>query len=92
MCPFISPSCGQSPGLKGVCLVAVLSDFRRFYEIIFFWKDRPQTEGSRHTDHGIKTPPAYSITIDVKTKISSDLEVGGLPPDRLPKSFSFSHQ
>ena len=57
VCPFVSPSCGPSPGLKGVCLVAVLSDFRRFYEIVFFWKDRPQTEGSRHIDPGIKTPP-----------------------------------
>ena len=59
VCPFISPSCGPSPGLKGVCLAAVLSDLYDFYEIMFFWKDWPQSEGSRHTHHGIKTPPVW---------------------------------
>jgi hypothetical protein len=24
---------------------------------MFFWKDRPQSEGSRHADPGIKSPP-----------------------------------
>ena len=30
--------------------------------IMFFWKDPPQTEGRRHADHMIKTPPGvYDI-------------------------------
>ena len=28
-----------------------------FYDIMFFWKDRPQSEGSRDADLGIKLPP-----------------------------------
>ena len=35
----------------------------RFYEhfgvIMFFGKDPPQTEGRRHADHKIKTPPEW---------------------------------
>jgi hypothetical protein len=27
------------------------------YVRIFFWKNRPQSEGSRDADHGIKSPP-----------------------------------
>ena len=58
MCPFVSPSCGHSPGLKRVCLVAVLSGFECFYDFMFFGKDRPQSEGRRYADLGIKTEPA----------------------------------
>jgi hypothetical protein len=29
--------------------------------VIFFWKDQPQSEGSRYTDLGIKSPPAYYL-------------------------------
>ena len=29
-----------------------------FYEIMFFGKDRPQSEGSRHAHPGIKSPPS----------------------------------
>ena len=57
------PSHVPSLGLKGRCLAATLSDFKcGFYVIIFFWKDRPQSEGSRNTDHGIKSPPATLVT------------------------------
>jgi hypothetical protein len=35
--------------------VTVLSDFERFYVIFGGGGDQPQSEGSRHTDHGVKT-------------------------------------
>ena len=54
--PFVSPSCGPSPELKGVGLVAVLSDFSGFDVIMSFGQDRPSA-GSHHTDHGIKSWP-----------------------------------
>ena len=52
---LMSPACEQSPELKGACIAAVLSDFKCFYVIMFFRKDRPKTEGSRYADHRIKT-------------------------------------
>jgi hypothetical protein len=30
------------------------------YVRICFWKNRPQSEGSRDADHGIKSPPGYT--------------------------------
>ena len=31
-----------------------------FYEIMFFGKDRPQSEGSRYAHPGIKSPPGLA--------------------------------
>jgi hypothetical protein len=42
---------------KGVCLAAVLSDFKSLYVIIFGGKDQPESEGSRDAGPGIKSPP-----------------------------------
>ena len=54
---LVSPSCGESPRLLGQCLGGDLRDLSGFYVIMFFWKDRPQSEGRRHADPGIKTEP-----------------------------------
>ena len=55
--PLMPPPCGHRCGLKGGHVAVVLSKFKRFFVIIFFWKDRPQSEGSRHADHGVKLLP-----------------------------------
>ena len=34
-----------------------------FLVIIFFEQARPQSEGSRHTDHGVKLPPDSYTTL-----------------------------
>jgi hypothetical protein len=49
------------------------SYFERFYVIIFWGKDQPQSEGSRHTDHGVKLLP--------------DVKITGSPPIPNPMSF-----
>ena len=59
--PLMPPSHVPSLGLKGRCLAATLSDFKWFLYYYFFWKDRPQSEGSRNTDHGIKSPPVQVL-------------------------------
>ena len=50
--PLMLPSCGLSPRpfLGGI--------FCDYDVIICFRKDQPQSEGSRHSHHGIKSPPA----------------------------------
>ena len=52
--PLMLPSCGLSPRLMGLLLGEILSDYD---VIICFRKDQPQSEGSRHAHHGIKSPP-----------------------------------
>ena len=53
-CPCVmSPASGQSPGLKGMSLVAVLSDLKRFLCKYFFWEGsaperRQSSRGSRN--------------------------------------------
>ena len=64
--PLMFPASEQSPGLKGVCVIAVMSVISSvFYVIIFFGQDRPQSEGSpsRHTHPGIKTPPVFVLLL-----------------------------
>ena len=39
-------------------MAVVLSKFKRLFVIIFFWKDLPQSEGSRHADPKVKLLPA----------------------------------
>ena len=43
------------------------SYFERFYVIIFWGKDQPQSEGSRHTDHGVKLLPDESSCVCVSS-------------------------
>ena len=52
------PSCGLSPRLMGLFLGGIFSDYD---VIISFRKDQPQSEGSRHAHHGIKSPPDIYI-------------------------------
>ena len=52
MVSFVSLSFGHSSGLRSQESVFG-SYFERFYVIIFLGKDQPQSEGSRHTDHGV---------------------------------------
>ena len=44
--------------VKGGHVAVVLSKFKRLFVIIFFWKDLPQSEGSRHADPKVKLLPA----------------------------------
>ena len=44
------------------------SSFSDFYVIIFFWKDRPQSEGSRHAHLGIKLSPVSPKKVKVFPK------------------------
>ena len=57
-----------SLGMFQCRLQRILCDFE---VIMFFWKDPPQTEGRRHADHRIKTPPgrvAYKLLAKKVTK------------------------
>ena len=48
-----------------------------FYEIMFFGKDRPQSEGSRHAHPGIKSPPAGAAPQVDTSGFTAELLAGG---------------